>query len=91
MRGTVSDFKIARTRSDWVRFTAVILAAVLALGNAARFAGQHNWISMALALAGGLSFVVLAFMAISTNPRVRRWVTWRQRTTNQLKDSTTKR
>jgi hypothetical protein len=91
VRGTVSDFKIARTRSDWVRFNAVILAAVRALGNAARFAGQYNWISMALALAGGLSFVVLAFMVISTNPRVRRWVAWRQRTIDQLKDPTTKR
>jgi len=72
----VSEPKIERTRSDWFRFTAIMLAAVLLLGNAARFAGQQSWISMALSLAGGLCFVVLAFLAISINPRVRRLTSW---------------
>ncbi|QWY65312.1 hypothetical protein BJP78_26915 (plasmid) [Mycobacterium avium subsp. hominissuis] len=72
----MSEFKIARTRSDWVRFTAIMLTAALSLGNAARFAGQNSWISMALTLAGGLCLVTVAFATISTNRRVRRWVTW---------------
>jgi|GEM_PF-6180065 hypothetical protein len=75
----MSKSKIARTRPDWFRFTAIMLAAVLALGNAARFAGEHSWISMALTLAGGLIFVVLAFASISTNPKVRRITTWPRR------------
>jgi hypothetical protein len=76
MRGTVSEPKIERSRSDWFRFTVIMLAAVLFLGNAARFAGQQSWISMALTLAGGLAFIILGFMTISANPRVRQRTSW---------------
>lgn len=72
----MSEPKIKRTRSSWFRFTAIMLAAILLLGNAARLAGQQSWISMALTAAAGLCFIALAFMAISTNPRVQRLTSW---------------
>ena len=75
----MTRFRIGRTRSDWLRFTAIMLAALVSLANATRLASQQSWLSMALTLAAGLCFAAVAFASISTNPRVRRITSWPRR------------
>lgn len=70
----MTEFWLARTRFDWFRFSAMIFGAIVVICSAVF--GHHSRALTVLEITGAALFVVLAFMVISTDPRVRRLASW---------------